>query len=999
MPGAPALTINAGGAVFAAPAAPLDASVAPPAGPAAAPADSPQPTHAQIKAALNPPPGYAGHNYNYPVFWPANVHAFLHEPADKLHPQTFAGIVAAYRREVLNGAAGQTLEALASGKVAADKAYAGQAAPAAAFLGTPAGYAGKPVFGKKGLAPASAKPALPLLAAPNDAPLAAGDPAGTPAVAAANAPRGVAELKGAELKPFESENTDALLPPSPPVTQTIAAWVGKTWAALFGKTTPAPAPKQGKTAQPPPVVAAVVSPALAPLAPETPLLPAPPREELETAGGLLVHAARAVRRDARGYRVNFLGLSAQDGAKTVQDAPVRVRVQRSGDAAATAALRERFGSFNRLIENNFAALELMSRNTGQLTVKVARAMFKYVDAMAADYGRLVPQKEHVDVLGGLAGIGIGFEVGVKDAGLSDGDLLSGELLELITDIKKPSVHSFINRIHQGALEHLGRSKAAPANLSVTLGERQLQLTDISEQPLVANGRIVSRGFKALVGALMRSKDVPSGTLVMQDHQFHGHFKLGAHSAEIYANFLPPDEGGMIRVRYQEWGTGYDNQTRLYYVARLLQKTGFHVEQDNGFLTAVVDKDHASQSVDEMSDTFALVVQALHATVGVDFALPMLVEGATTSEEVGRRIDGWVDIVLGEGTLPFYVHDDQTAMISGWNRYMAEAAGRERLRAALDARLTALGLPPIPQRETMGQRTIDRFVSEAVEKAVARGELRLAENGRLLRVPGYDAVSGLARALEERELTASHMAEVVSSLDPSLLDFETVGSLGGLTVERAQRRLDSDSWLTVHVLRDPKTGQIGFARAEIAVLLPGTGPRPVSPSGLFSVLEAQGHPVARFTPTPNPPGRSHFMRLLKKEPEPEPRDRARFLGLAASPAHGRPVVARITYDKARAAQGGYIYLAPYTTPDDIDAIKASKGVLTTAGGLLSHAAITTREMGIPASILMGVTWLGGAAALETRSYGAPFSAAAASRGRCARSRASRCRKAPSCASTR
>jgi hypothetical protein len=403
---------------------------------------------------------------------------------------------------------------------------------------------------------------------------------------------------------------------------------------------------------------------------------------------------------------------------------------------------------------------------------------------------------------------------------------------------------------------VGKSNtASPANLTVRLGswanEKSVSLVDLSEHPLVKDGRVVSPGFKALLAAMTRSKDTPKGSLIMQDHQFWGHFKLGAHSAEIYANFLQPDEGGMIRVRYQEWGTGYDNQTRLYYVGRLLHKAGFHVDQKNGFLTAVIDKDHASQTVDEMTDTFALVVQALHATVGVDFALPMLVQGAKTSEEVGARIDDWVDTVMGEGTLPFYVHDDHNAMVEGWKKYEAEKRPRAVLRDALDRNLRDLGLPPIPAEERLGQRTIDRFVNEPIEAAIARGQLSLDGAGRLVRSERYDPLALLGGGFAAGGFAGARMAEVVSSLDPSLFQYETIGALGALTVERAQRRLDPNGWVTVYALRDPKGGQIGLARAEVHTLEPGEKPRPLSPDDLFEALRAQGHPVAKFTPSENP----------------------------------------------------------------------------------------------------------------------------------------------------
>lgn len=949
--GAPALNLPPNKPVLAPAAGDPAAAPAP-----AAAAEAKAAGYAQIRAAINPPAGYQGHQEGKAVFWPANVHAFLHESPDTLNEKTYRGIAAAYAsfKAAQAGAAAHAakgtqnaLQTLAEGKATAAQTYENASKPSAVNPALPAapvlpafsGSAGSPLL------PPALKPSP---AAPQDAPGL--KPAG---------------VEAAQFKPFGPGDEGLFQPPSPPLPKKLTGLVKGLWAGLWNR--PAGVTRQG-----------FLKPG-APLPEPTPVLPMPAQEPLLSKGGLLVRAPRAVRRDALDYRIHYLDLSAAEGAQTVADPGVRIRLYEDGLPDDTAVLRARFARFNRLIANNFAALELFARSSGKITVKTARALFGFVEDMARDYAALAPSGEYTKVTRALTRLWNEFEAGVKARGLSESDLLTPELNELVVPIEKESVHHFINRIHQGALENIGRQGTAPPNISLVQGGRVLRLIDISENPLTENGRIVAPSLKAVVSGLLRSKDAPKGKLIMQDQQFQGHFQLGAHSAEVYANFLPPDEGGMIRVRYQEWGTGYDNQTRLYYVARLLQKTGFHVEQENGFLTAVVDKDHAAQTVDEMTETFALVLQALHATVGVDFALPMLVEGALSREEIGRRIDGWVDIVLGEGTLPFYVHDEQGLMIAKWQQYKRNEPRRLRLRAALDRRLEVLGLPPIPSAEPMGQRTIDRFVNQAIEKALARGELRLTPEGRLVRSPSWNEVSGFAAALEKDELGAARMAEVVTSLDPSLLRYETVGSLGGLTLERAQRPLDSDTWLTVQALRDPKTGQLGFARAEFARLSPGSAPRPVAPAELFKLLAEQGQPVAPFEPSAVPPGREHFERLLRGAPEREPADRARFHGLAASPAHGRPVVARVTYDKAKAARGGYIYMAPYTSPDDLDAIKASKAVLTTSGGLLSHAAITTREMHIPAAILMGVSWQGGQASLESRRFGPP-AAAGAFRGR-------------------
>jgi len=773
--------------------------------------------------------------------------------------------------------------------------------------------------------------------------------------------------KGAAASGPEAGAAPVVSPPAPVKGDAVDVLADKLSVKLSGWWTKI---KQGLGAKPPPATSPELSARIDKIVSGR---RHDPSDALETPAGILVHAPRALRFDALGYRVHF---APPDGAPSepVRDEPVRVRVERGEGDAGTEHIRARFDALDRLIENNFSALELMAQASSKMNVKTARIVLSKLEAMAAEYGNIVGPQNAVDYVTRVAALGIRFDQLVK--GLSDGDVLPPEAAVLVTAIDQESMNWYINRIHQDAEnEAFNVDENSGATMAVKLGsgrdERSVALIDISQHPLVSGGRIVSPAFRALVAAMTRSKDTPKGLLLLRDNRFSGHFKLGAHSAEVSANFLPPDEGGRISVRYQEWGTGYDNQTRLYYVARLLQKTGFHVEQSHGYLTAIIDKDHASQTVDQMTDTFALVIQALHATVGVDFALPLLVQGAKTSEEVGARIDQWVDVVLGEGTLPFYIHDEHTAMVAGWSEYQAANPARAQLRAALNRRLEALGLESIPSEEVLGQRSIDRFVNEPIEAAIARGELRLTTTGSVERTPHYDALAGLALGVAEHPASAAQLAEAVSSLDPGLLRFETIGSLGSLTVERAERRLEPGDWLTIFVLRDPKTGQIGFARAMLADLKPGKAPRGLDSAELFNRLLEQGFPVAPFAPSENPAGLEHFLGLLKTEPGYDFSLGRRAQGLAASPGHGRPVLARVVYEKSKAAEGGYVFVAPYTTPDDLDAIRASKAVITTSGGLLSHAAITTREMGIPAVILNRADWRNGVAFIDSPRFGNPY----------------------------
>nr|MCR4662325.1 hypothetical protein [Endomicrobiaceae bacterium] len=74
----------------------------------------------------------------------------------------------------------------------------------------------------------------------------------------------------------------------------------------------------------------------------------------------------------------------------------------------------------------------------------------------------------------------------------------------------------------------------------------------------------------------------------------------------------------------------------------------------------------------------------------------------------------------------------------------------------------------------------------------------------------------------------------------------------------------------------------------------------------------------------------------------------------SEGNGISVVGNITFDKDSVDENS-ILVVPYTTPDDMKFIEKSKGIITTGGGILSHAAITTRELEKPSVIFNGANW--------------------------------------------
>ncbi len=92
-------------------------------------------------------------------------------------------------------------------------------------------------------------------------------------------------------------------------------------------------------------------------------------------------------------------------------------------------------------------------------------------------------------------------------------------------------------------------------------------------------------------------------------------------------------------------------------------------------------------------------------------------------------------------------------------------------------------------------------------------------------------------------------------------------------------------------------------------------------------------------------------LLHKQIDPKAKVKVIAKGLNASPG---AAVGKVVFDSDRAkelenAGKAVILVRPETNPDDVGGIIASVGVLTSRGGLTSHAAVVTRGLGKPAVV--------------------------------------------------
>lgn len=193
---------------------------------------------------------------------------------------------------------------------------------------------------------------------------------------------------------------------------------------------------------------------------------------------------------------------------------------------------------------------------------------------------------------------------------------------------------------------------------------------------------------------------------------------------------------------------------------------------------------------------------------------------------------------------------------------------------------------------------------------------------LTQAQGEDVVAGIrtpkaiAQMAEEMPATHRQLADVCSLLESHYQDMQDIE----FTVEEE----------TLYVLQTRSGKRTARAAVKIAVDL--------AQAGIISRAEA----IRRQDP-------EQVQRLLYRQIDGDAAVDLLAEGLPASPgaASGKVV---FTADEAEArgnAGEAVILVRPETTPDDIHGMVAAQGVLTSRGGMTSHAAIVARGMGKPA----------------------------------------------------
>jgi protein-tyrosine-phosphatase/phosphohistidine swiveling domain-containing protein len=667
------------------------------------------------------------------------------------------------------------------------------------------------------------------------------------------------------------------------------------------------------------------------------------------------------------------------------------------EAATRNRLYRQYLDFQKnLIEPNYDALGLIVAHADKMTRWTAQTIVSLLRQMVDAYRQITSPADGDAAMGRYDTLLQDLDRSWND--LAPNDALPPPLRHRITRIGPPpptgrdTAHSLIRFLHDNgnvALERLMR--AAHAEIRATVGRlgtdetEAIQIARLDEAPIIVRGVIRHRVVAAIVRAAQWVATPVPGTFVLVRNHLSYSVRLGEHRAELSANIDAPDQEGFIRLETYQGGVDLAQQLRGAFVRTVLTEVGLAVtSHQQGLVDSVVigllDKDHGARTDTQIENSLIVVLRLLWSLRDLDYGMAYLFArqvAASPSKEKSQaeRINEFAAslarIFLLEGRIPFSYRGegmpfDTYCQYAGprvhreFVEYLSEERQmtRFRLHFTLNALCRTLGLTTIrPGTTGIGQEVIDTCFNAPVRKALARGELRIGAQGRLERNPHYQPLKEMTRLVIARENEALRMA-VLLKVAGLTLAFRVIGSIDRLTALCAQLELAPDEWLVIYGLADDENRTILYAFGHR--LIPRGEGQWLSFAHCKRQLRNAGYRAPSKIRIPA------FRKLVSHRLLVEsPRARTRLIGasvrgLSVSVGDGSVRIGRITFDRTYwvrpEARAGQVLLVPFTTPEDIQGIRAAEAVLVTSGGLLSHAGVTTREFHIPSLMLPNAEWI-------------------------------------------
>jgi phosphohistidine swiveling domain-containing protein len=501
--------------------------------------------------------------------------------------------------------------------------------------------------------------------------------------------------------------------------------------------------------------------------------------------------------------------------------------------------------------------------------------------------------------------------------------------------------------------------------------------------------VIADGFSRQL--LLGQEAFPGVQIFCYGNEVHYYLTFRNHPALLRIDYAPPLLGGMIDLEY--YGVSVYEQSvhpnpALDGLRLFLRRLEFYVQIDGTRVHARYDKERALD-LGDICDKAEILFGFVPYLMDVDWTIGSLSLEAAAKQKVA---EAWSESFAEWGVLPLrhLLTRDRQGILLGIESgpegereiaWSGEPPYQDRFRVLpppgflkrLQALPGELGLETAPlvapeAGPLVGQLRLERQVLRPLREAVERGQLVATAAGLRASSPAQfekrhedEVFAGMLRA--GNVASAARLARLVGPLERTLR-FRATGRVNGHEVQRALLPLRGES-LGLYVLRDAggiirlalfaHGGVLGRRRVDGSVAWEGTWRS--DPAELLPLLRRNN-----YLPPGAEPGEARpeeaaevlawFCRPCAVEgPRPLPGERV-LRGFRASP--GR-TVGRVLFGTESRMPGdfdGAVLVAPSVRPEDNTFLYHARGIVSTGGGILSHAGLIATQFRKPALIVSG-----------------------------------------------
>jgi pyruvate, water dikinase len=501
--------------------------------------------------------------------------------------------------------------------------------------------------------------------------------------------------------------------------------------------------------------------------------------------------------------------------------------------------------------------------------------------------------------------------------------------------------------------------------------------------------VIAQGFARQ--ALHGQEVFPSVQVFCYGNEVHYYLAFRNHPAFLRIDYAPPLLGGMIDLEY--YGVSvYELSTHpspsLEALRLFFERLEFYVAIEGTRVHARYDKERALD-LGEVCEKAELLAGLVPYLMDLDWTIGSLELDAPSRRRVA---EAWAESFAEWGVLPLraLLTRDRRGIHVGLETgpegerevsWPGEPPYRDRFRVPpppglarrLRASLRALGLEAAPLVESeaarlLGQDRLERRVLRPLREAVKQGLVVASAHGLRPRPGGLferrHAAEAFAAMLAAGDVApAASLARLVAPLERTLR-FRATGRVNGHEVQEARLPLRGES-LGLHVLRDGD-GVIRlafFAHGEVLgrrckdASSPWEATWSTDPAELAALLRRNNYvaPGAESGAVSADEVAEVLAWFRRPRAFPGPRTLAgeRVLhGFRASPGRA---VGRALFGTANRRPEDFdasVLVAPAVRPEDNTFLYHARGIVSTGGGILSHAGLIATQFRKPALVVSG-----------------------------------------------